>query len=146
VLSPVTLDRASRDALIAYDSWLRAIIIAAAIALLLTNAGIYAILSYTVSRRTREIGVRVALGADARQIVSAILRRTARQVGIGVLIGVAFIATMSTGATFRGLGLRDVALLAAHGLVMTAVCMLACVVPARRALRIEPTEALSSDG
>jgi predicted permease len=146
VLSPITLDQASRDALIAYESWLRAIIIAAAIALLLTNAGIYAILSYTVSRRTREIGVRVALGADARQIVSAIVRRTARQVGIGVLIGVAFIATMSTGATFRGLGLRDVALLAAHALVMTAVCMLACVVPARRALRIEPTEALSSDG
>jgi hypothetical protein len=146
VQSPLTLDNAAHDALVAYQSWFRACLIGAAIALLLTNAGIYAILSYTVSRRTREIGVRVALGADPRRIVSAILTHTAKQVGIGVLIGVAFIATASTGGTFRGIGPRDVALIAAHALVMTAVCMLACVVPARRALRIEPTEALSSDG
>jgi predicted permease len=143
------LDQAARGMLIAHDAWFRVIVLAGAMALLLTNAGIYAVISFTVSRRTREIGVRVALGADPRRIVAAILARTARHVGAGVLAGgvlsVVVILGLSEGSWRTSL-LGSGGLLAAYMAAMMGVCMLACVVPTRRALRIEPMEALNTDG
>src|SRR5205085_2498330 len=67
--------------------WMKMTIGLTAIALLLSLAGIYAVLAYTVARRTREIGVRVALGASARRIVGSIFRKPLTQVTIGVGIG-----------------------------------------------------------
>ena len=146
---PQPMDHAARGLLVAQDAWFRVIVLAGAMALLLANAGIYAILSFTVSRRTREIGVRVALGADRRRIVSAILSRTARHVGAGVLAGALlglFLAFALSEGAWRPSALQGGGLLAAYVAVMSAVCMLAAIVPTRRALRIEPMEALNADG
>ncbi len=145
----VPLSQAARATLVAVDAWLRVIVLAGAMAVLLTNAGIYAIISFTVSRRTREIGVRVALGADRRRILAAILGRTARHVGTGVLIGgalsIGVILAVSEGSWETAAGPSG-AMLLAYMAVMMGVCMLASVVPARRALRIEPMEALNAEG
>jgi ABC-type antimicrobial peptide transport system permease subunit len=125
-----------------------------AIALLLSLAGIYAVLSYTVARRTREIGVRVALGASSRRIIASIFRRPLTQVTIGVvagtiLVGVAAVGIQNTtqfqGIRPPGLTVGEVLLLVAHATVMLAVCLLACIVPTWRALRVQPTEALRTE-
>jgi putative ABC transport system permease protein len=146
---PAPIEHAARGMTITLDAWFRVVVLAGAMVLLLTNAGIYAVISFTVARRTREIGVRVALGADRRRVVSAILSRTARHVGTGVLVG-AVLALLMTFAASQGSWrppiLRGGALLVAYMAAMMGVCMLACVVPTRRALRIEPMEALNADG
>ena len=131
--------------------WLKIVAGLTAVALLLSLAGIYAVLSYIVARRTREIGVRVALGASARRVITSIFRRPLIQVTIGViagaaLIGVAAIALQQTqefaGMKGRGLKIVEIAILAGYALFMLGVCMLACVVPTLRALRVQPMEAL----
>ncbi len=145
---PISLDQADRATLAAYDAWFRVVVVAGVLAMLLTNAGIFSIISYTVARRTREIGVRVALGADRRQVVTAVAGRMARLVATGVLVGsmlLALVVFAASEGTLEPTPTRG-ALLLAHTLVMTLVCLLACVVPTRRALKIEPAEALAADG
>lgn len=123
----------------------RSLTVLSAIALLLSLTAIYAVMAYTVSARTREIGLRVALGADRRRVIAVILRRPLAQLGVGIVIGgilvaVTFLAlfgSMPTGT--------EAALIAAYCMLMMGVCLLACVVPTRRALRIEPARALTVD-
>jgi putative ABC transport system permease protein len=130
--------------------WVRVTLVMTAVALVLSLSGIYAVLSFTVARRTREIGVRVALGADRRRVISAIFRRPLMHVGLGVLAGSALIALAATieiklpGHTGE-LSFRQVAMLGGYGIVMLGVCLLACIVPTRRALSVEPTVALRLD-
>jgi putative ABC transport system permease protein len=134
--------------------WLRVSVLLAAIAVLLSLAGIYSVLSFTVARRTREIGVRVALGASGGRLVAAIFRRPLTHVTVGVLTGgalialLAFVAAGGDGGLARvegGFSLTNVALLLAYAALMLAVCLLACVVPTWRALSVEPTEALRAE-
>jgi len=132
--------------------WTKITILLTAIALLLSLAGIYAVLSFIVARRTREIGVRVALGAGPRRVVLAIFRRPLIQVGIGVSVGGILIALAAEALVHsemsnagNGLSLGLVAQLVAYGSLMFAVCLIACVVPTRRALSVEPTEALRAE-
>jgi len=130
--------------------WLRVTVVMTAVALLLSLSGIYAVLSFIVARRTREIGVRVALGASRRRVVAAIFRRPLIQVGLGVLAGGALIAAAGSIATempgLTGeLSLKQFAILIAYATLMLGVCLLACVVPTRRALSVEPTVALRVD-
>jgi hypothetical protein len=134
--------------------WLTVSLVLAAIAVLLSLAGIYAVLSYTVARRTREIGVRVALGASRRRLVAAIFRRPLRNVTIGVLSGGALIVFLGflaskgdggIGEVVGGLSPQNVALLLAYVTLMFAVCSVACVVPTLRALRVQPTEAMRAE-
>jgi ABC-type antimicrobial peptide transport system permease subunit len=108
--------------------------------------------SYVVSRRTREIGVRVALGASGRQIITSILRRPLLQVGLGILIGTIITSIMSgavaidTVRTAPTVGvLMRLGAVALYGAFMLAVCLLACIVPTRRALAVQPTDALRTD-
>jgi predicted permease len=131
--------------------WFRLTLVLIGIALLLSLAGIYSVLSFTVARRTREIGVRVALGSDRRHVVAAIFRRPLTQVGLGVAAGGALIGLvallLSTGGLEDGkfkptFTLGQVAALVVYAAFMMGVCLLACVVPTRRALGVEPTEAL----
>jgi putative ABC transport system permease protein len=112
------------------------------------------VLSFTVARRTREIGVRVALGASRRRVVTDIFRRPLTQVGIGVVTGGIMVGSAAWALSGWhpdrsmsesppvGLSLDQVAALVAYVACMFAICMLACIVPTRRALRVEPTEAL----
>jgi predicted permease len=124
------------------------------VALLLSLAGIYAVLAYIVARRTREIGVRVALGAGARRVVIAIFRRPLMQVVGGVAVGTIVVGAASVAVQYteefsalgqHGLSVSDVLVLIAYALGMIGVCLLACVVPTMRALRVQPTDALRAD-
>ena len=130
--------------------WLRITILITAVALLLSLSGIYAVLSFVVARRTREIGIRVALGASRGRVVAAIFRRPLIQVGLGVAAGAALIALAATVETEMpglsgDLSLGQFAIVVAYAIFMLGVCLLACVVPTRRALGVEPTVALRVD-
>ncbi|MDB4912493.1 MAG: hypothetical protein JWM95_137 [Gemmatimonadetes bacterium] len=125
--------------------WLRITVVLTAIALLLSLAGIYAVLSFTVTRRTREIGVRVALGANRRRVVTAIFRRPLTQVGLGVMAGGVLVGVAALIRSDGGLSAGQVALLLAYVMLMLGICLLACVVPTWRALKVEPTVALRAE-
>jgi ABC-type antimicrobial peptide transport system permease subunit len=144
------MDEITSDVVWIVGLWLRITILMTAIALLLSLAGIYAVLSFIVARRTREIGVRVALGASRRRVIGAIFRRPLSQVGLGVLAGGALIAVAgSIDTDMPGLSgelsLMQVAMIVGYATLMLGVCLLACVVPTRRALGVEPTVALRMD-
>ena len=130
--------------------WMRITILMTAVALLLSLSGIYAVLSFIVARRTREIGVRVALGASRGRVIAAIFRRPLIQVGLGVVAGGALIALAATVETEMpglsgDLSLGGLAMVVAYAIFMLGVCLLACIVPTRRALSVEPTVALRLD-
>jgi hypothetical protein len=124
----------------------RITVAAGALALLLALAGIYSVMSFTVARRTREIGIRVALGADHRRIVVTIFRRPLAQVAGGIVAGALLASAVASGESGESLSAGAVGLLVAYAVLMMGVCLLACIVPTRRALRVEPTEALRVDG
>jgi putative ABC transport system permease protein len=108
----------------------------------LSAAGIYAMMSFTVTQRRREIGLRAALGADPRRLLTGIFARSLRQLALGGAVGISVAVTVNLvmkGSTFHGRGL---VLVPAVCLLMMAVGMLAAIGPARRGLRIHPMEAL----
>jgi hypothetical protein len=112
--------------------------------LMLSAAGIYAMMSFTVAQRTREIGIRAALGASPRRLVSSIFGRATRQLGLGLLAG-----SLLSGAVFLNIDVRPgraVALWAAVAAIILVVGLLAALGPMRRGLRIQPSEALRTDG
>jgi ABC-type antimicrobial peptide transport system permease subunit len=113
--------------------------------LLLSAAGIHAMMSFTVAKRRREIGIRSALGADPRRVLTAIFRRAAAQLGSGVLAGL-FLVTLVDRVT-RGdmMGGRALLLVPAVALLMVVIGLLAALGPARRGLAIQPTEALREE-
>ena len=115
-----------------------------ALAVILSLAGIYSIMSFTVSRRTREIGIRIALGASARRILTPIFSHALKQLGAGVTAGAVLVGALTW--SIAGLSARESAFVAGYALLILAVCLLACIVPTRRALRVQPTEALRADG
>jgi hypothetical protein len=148
------LDQVTTPLLWLLGLWTKIIVGLTAVALVLSLAGIYAVLSYTVARRTREIGVRVALGAGARRVITSVFKRPLTQVTLGVIAGIVLIVVAATAAgnstQFKGTGigvmtLGDVALLVGYAILMLGVCTLACVVPTARALRVQPTEALRAE-
>jgi putative ABC transport system permease protein len=118
-----------------------------AIALVIAIAGIYAVIAYTVSRRTTEIGIRMALGARRPDVLRLILVQGARIVGIGLLLGVggAFAVGRGIESMLYQTSAHDPVILAAVTLLFAAVAALACWVPARRATRVDPMVALRSD-
>ena len=141
------LDRVLDELLWFIKLWMRITFMMTAVALLLSLSGIYAVLSFIVARRTREIGVRVALGASRGRVIMAIFRRPLIQVGLGVVGGAALIALAGTVETEMpglsgDLSLVQFAMVVAYAIFMLGVCLLACVVPTRRALGVEPTVAL----
>jgi putative ABC transport system permease protein len=127
-----------------YTMWFWILIVVTAIALLLSLAGIYAVMSFTVSQRTREIGIRVALGAGRRRIVTSIFRRPLAQVGLGILAGAGLLILVGIAGEVT-FGPKAVGFVIAYSAVMAVVCLLAAVVPTRRALGIEPADALRWD-
>jgi hypothetical protein len=112
--------------------------------LLLSAAGIYALMSFTVAQRTREIGIRAALGAHPRRLLLGIFGRVMRQLALGLLAGSLLSAAVFSSTGF-GAG-RAAPLLLAVAALMLLTGFLAAAGPARRALRIQPMEALRTDG
>lgn len=112
--------------------------------LLLSAAGIYALMSFTVAQRTREIGIRAALGAHPRRLIVGLFSRAIRQLALGLLVG-SLIATGLFAAADLGLA-GSAALLIAVASLMLIVGLLAAVGPARRCLQIEPSDVLRADG
>jgi hypothetical protein len=113
--------------------------------LLLSAAGIYAMMSFTVARRRREIGIRTALGADARRVLMGIFGRASAQIGTGVAAGLAIASVLEWGAGAGMMGGKGHVFLPAVALVMFAVGVLAALGPARRGLAVQPTEALRDE-
>jgi putative ABC transport system permease protein len=115
-----------------------------ALALLLALIGVYGVVSYAVSRRTREIGIRMTLGADGRDVMSLMLRQSMRPVWIGGAIGIAGCAAVSwvLSSMLFGISAWDpIAFLLVPGFLM-GVALLASYVPARRATKVNPVVAL----
>jgi predicted permease len=114
------------------------------LALLLAAIGLYGVTSYAVSRRRTEIGIRMALGADARGVVRLVLRRVALLVGAGVVIGagVSLWAARFVATLLYGLEPRDPATMIGAAVVLGVIGALAGWIPARRAAQIDPAEAL----
>jgi putative ABC transport system permease protein len=115
-----------------------------AAALALSVVGLYGLIAYTVLQQTREIGVRLALGARPAQIVSAIVRRGVSLAAAGVLVGLVMARALGkyVGSLLFGVTPNDVATYAAVGLVLIACALLASLLPAGRAARLPPTLAM----
>jgi putative ABC transport system permease protein len=113
-------------------------------ALFLSAIGLYAILSYAISQRTREIGIRIALGATASTILTAVIRQGLTLVCIGLLLGTmaALIGTRFIESILYGVTGNDPLTLGSTVLVLGTIALLACWIPARRAARIDPIAAL----
>jgi putative ABC transport system permease protein len=110
------------------------------VALVFSAASLHALMAVAVQRRTREIGIRIALGANPRGVLRTVFARAGRQLGAGIVAGDSIVVLIAwrTGAVTADL----LVALAIMSVVMAAVGVLACAAPARRALRVQPTEAL----
>jgi len=108
--------------------------------LVLSATGIHALMAFTVARRTREIGIRAALGASTGHIVRGIFSRAFKQISLGLLVGSGLAALVGLGS------MRQLLLVLAADGVMLVVGLAACALPLRRALRVDPTEALRAEG
>jgi hypothetical protein len=110
------------------------------VALVFCAAGLYALMAVAVSRRTREIGIRIALGAAPRRVLRTVFARAGRQLGGGIIAGNTLILFLAWRADSLTADLVVSSVITS--VIMVAVGALACAAPARRALRVQPTEAL----
>ncbi|HEY1787710.1 MAG TPA: FtsX-like permease family protein, partial [Verrucomicrobiae bacterium] len=116
----------------------------AVVGLLLASLGIYGLLAYTVTRRTREIGIRMALGAQRRNVLGQVMKQGLRLAGIGTVIGLlaAFWLTRLLRHQLFGVGPTDPVVFVCAVLLLFIVALVACLLPALRAMRIKPMRAL----
>ena len=119
----------------------------AVIALVLAAVGVYGVIAYSVAQRTREIGVRVALGAQRSNVLTLVLAHGAGLAGAGIGIGLAGAlgVTRFLRAMLYGVSPFDPMSFVAVTFVLSAIALLASYVPARRAARVDPVEALRQD-
>lgn len=110
------------------------------VVLLISLTGIYTIFSFTASRRGREVGIRVALGAAPRHIVIALFRRPIAQIALGTVLGFVLALIME-----EGVGVAEFGRAASYGSAIVAICVLATLGPVRRALGVRPIEALRAE-
>ncbi len=140
-----TMEQAFADNLAPTRLSLLAVTLVTASVLLLSAAGIYALVSFTITRRRREIGIRAALGAGPRRVLVGVLSRAMMQIGVGIAVGTLLsgITNALTGGEMTfGQGWF---LLPAVAVLMATVGLVAAFGPARRALKIQPTEALRAE-
>jgi hypothetical protein len=144
-LRVVTLSEMKRQRLIALRLMLLGFSLVIVTVLLLSASGIYAMMSFTVSRRRKEIGIRAALGAGAGQLLRSIFTKAALQLAAGVVVGIVLALMTDRASGGELLGSFGRALLLVTAVVMTIVGLFATIGPARRGLRIQPTEALRAE-
>jgi ABC-type antimicrobial peptide transport system permease subunit len=118
--------------------------VVAVLALCLAIVGLYSLVSFLVAERTHEIGLRMALGADARDVLRLVVGYGVKLAGAGLLIGIpaALAGSRLLGSLLYGVSATDPLAFAIGASSVLAVCALACFVPARRALRLDPLVAL----
>jgi ABC-type antimicrobial peptide transport system permease subunit len=114
------------------------------LALGLASLGIYGVMAYTVSRRTREIGIRIALGAARGHVLGMVVRQGMVLVVAGVVLGLtgALVVTRFAAAVMFGVSPTEPATFAAVTVLLLATAFLACYMPSRRAARVDPVVAL----
>ncbi|MGH9394137.1 MAG: ADOP family duplicated permease, partial [Terriglobales bacterium] len=119
----------------------------AGLGLLLASLGVYGVVAHAAAQRTREVGVRVALGARPAEVLALLLREGMGSVGLGILLGLAFASAAArlAAALLDGISPADPWTLASAGLVLLLVALAACYLPARRALRLDPMSALRAE-
>src|SRR5882762_1229358 len=119
----------------------------ALIALLLAAAGIFGVMSYSVTQRTQEIGIRLALGAQRYDVLRLVVLQGMRFVGAGVVLGLigVFVCSRLLQSLLFGIGATDLRTMFAVTVILTAVAFLACLLPARRATRVDPVRALRAE-
>jgi predicted permease len=119
----------------------------AAIALLLALVGLYGLMAYSVSRRTRELGIRMALGAQRPDVMLLVIKRAALLLGLGVASGLAcsWIATRAIKAFLFGVGEHDPATILLVCILLAVCGLAAALIPARRAASIDPMQALRTE-
>jgi putative ABC transport system permease protein len=115
-----------------------------ALALLLAALGVYGVLAFSISRRMREIGIRMALGADKKRVFGLVLREGMWLVaiGLGIGLGAGLYASKWINSFLFDVSTRDVTTFVVVPCVLAAVALLACYLPARRAMRVDPMVAL----
>ena len=126
----------------AVGSWLIGSL--AALALALSALGLYGVVAFSVSRRTREIGIRVTLGADRPRVVREVMREglTLAVVGAGLGLGLAGLAASALGSVLLGVGAFDLISYGGAAIVLIAAATIACLIPERRAATVDPLKAL----
>jgi predicted permease len=119
----------------------------ATLALLLASVGLYGVLAYAVTQRSREIGLRMALGATYTNVTALVVRHGLTLTGIGLAIGVgaSFVVGRFLKTALYGVNTTDPITLAAVGAVLTVVALVACFIPARRASRVDPIAVLHEE-
>jgi ABC-type antimicrobial peptide transport system permease subunit len=142
-----TMRRLAANAMASLSFTMLMVSIAAVLALVLGAVGLYGVLSYGVSQRTREIGVRMALGATATAVRWMFVRQGGQVVLLGVIFGAlgAAVLTRYIQTLLFGVGRFDPVAFAGMSAVMLAVAMLASYIPARRASRVDPVVALRAE-
>ena len=142
-----TMARLAGDSMVDVSFTMLTLGVASALALFLGAVGLYGVLSYVVAERTREIGVRMALGARTGQVKRMVVAQGTRVVIVGIAIGVAVAAasTRALGSLLFGVQSIDATTFVAMSAVMVAVGLLASYLPARRASRVDPIVSLRGD-
>jgi putative ABC transport system permease protein len=117
------------------------------IALVLAAVGLYGMMAYSVAQRTREIGIRIAVGATQAHIARAVVRRGVAFAIVGAALGlsIAYWGTRLLATMLYGVAPLDLASFATGGLVLTATAAVACIVPTRRAISIDPIAAIRAE-
>jgi hypothetical protein len=141
----VTFSQVKRQQMIALRLMLLGCSLVVVTVLLLSGAGIYAMMSFTVSQRRKEIGIRAAMGADAGQLLRSIFTKAALQLTAGAVVGIVLALMTDRASDGELLGSFGRGLLPVTAVVMAIVGLFATIGPARRGLRIQPTEALRAE-
>ena len=142
-----TMAGLARDSMVQLSFTMLTLGVVSALALVLGTVGLYGVLSYLVAERTREIGVRMALGARSEQVSRMVMGQGARVVGIGVVVGLvaALLSTRALGTLLYEVQAIDVPTFAAAAVLMIAIGLLASYLPARRASQVDPMVSLRAD-
>jgi predicted lysophospholipase L1 biosynthesis ABC-type transport system permease subunit len=147
VASVATLERIVEDSMVRHSFTMLALVIAAAVALMLGAIGLYGVISYLVAQRTREIGLRMALGANPRSVLRMVVGQGLRLAGLGLvlgLVGALALTRLMTGLLY-GTSPTDPVTFAAVVGVLALVAFLASWLPARRAALIDPARSLQAE-
>jgi putative ABC transport system permease protein len=139
-----SMEEIAGDSIAQYRFNMTLMTIFGAVALLLAVIGTYGVLSYQVGRRTREIGIRLALGAGRTRLLGLIIGQGLRLTALGIAIGLVATLTLShvLVALLYGIGPRDPVTYLAITAILLAAAFLACYIPARRAAKVDPMVAL----